>query len=314
MKIACIGGGPAGLTFAISMKLRNPLHDIHVFERNAEGVTFGWGVVFSDQTVDNLMANDPVSGRIITDEFAHWDDIDVHVRGQCVRSSGHGFIGIGRKRLLEILTARARDLGVTLHYEAEADPDLAAWREWDLVIAADGANSRFRETYADRFGVNVQSRANRFIWLGTPKTFDAFTFAFEKTEAGWIWAHAYRFADDCSTFIVECSPATWAGLGFEHMNQAETIAACERIFAAYLGGQPLLTNAAHLSGSAAWLQFRRIICERWHHEKLILLGDVALRTKKVLKWDAPNMKATNAPEAVQYITGVPYRAGWELPV
>ncbi len=177
MKIACIGGGPAGLTFAISMKLRDSRHDIHVHERNAEGVTFGWGVVFSDQTVDNLMANDPVSGRIIADDFAHWDDIDVHVRGQCVRSSGHGFIGIGRKRLLEILTARARDLGINLHFEAEADADLAAWQDCDLVIAADGANSRLRQAYADHFGVDIQQRTNRFIWLGTPKTFNAFTFA-----------------------------------------------------------------------------------------------------------------------------------------
>ena len=275
MKIACIGGGPAGLTFAISMKLRDPRHDVQVFERNAEGVTFGWGVVFSDQTVDNLMANDPISGKLIADEFAHWDDIDVHIHGQCVRSSGHGFIGIGRQRLLAILTARARDLGIPLHFEHEAEPDLAAWADWDLVIAADGVNSRFRETYANQLGVDIQQRANRFIWLGTPRLFDAFTFAFEKTDAGWVWAHAYRFADDCSTFIVECSPETWAGLGFEQMDQAETIATCERIFAAYLGGQPLLTNAGHLRGSAAWLQFRRIICERWHHDRLILLGDAA---------------------------------------
>ena len=275
MKIACIGGGPAGLYFAISIKLRDPRHDVHVFERNAEGVTFGWGVVFSDQTVDNLMANDPVSGRIIAGEFAHWDDIDVHIHGQCVRSSGHGFIGIGRKRLLEILTARARELDVELHFEHECSPDLTDWDGWDLVIAADGINSRVRDRYADRFGVDVQERANRFVWLGTPKTFDAFTFAFEKTEAGWIWAHAYRFADDCSTFIVECSDATWRGLGFDRMEQANAIAACERIFARYLDGQPLLSNSSHLRGSAAWLKFRRIICERWHHDKIILLGDAA---------------------------------------
>ena len=209
MKIACIGGGPAGLYFAISMKLRDPRHDVHVFERNAEGVTFGWGVVFSDQTVENLMANDPVSGQIISGEFAHWDDIDVHIHGSSIRSSGHGFIGIGRKRLLEILAERAWEVGVLIHYEQECGPDLAAWGEWDLVIAADGINSRFRETYAEEFGVDVQERANRFIWLGTPKTFAAFTFAFEESEAGWIWAHAYRFAEDCSTFIVECSDATW---------------------------------------------------------------------------------------------------------
>ncbi|MCF2515234.1 bifunctional salicylyl-CoA 5-hydroxylase/oxidoreductase [Sphingomonas sp. G124] len=275
MKIACIGGGPAGLYFAISMKLRDPRHEVHVFERNAAGVTFGWGVVFSDQTVENLMANDPVSGQIIADEFAHWDDIDVHIHGTCVRSSGHGFIGIGRKRLLEILAGRACDLGVNIHYETECDPDLTSWRDWDLVIAADGINSRFREAYAERLGVDIQERANRFVWLGTPKTFDAFTFAFEKTEAGWIWAHAYRFADDCSTFIIECSESTWTGLGFDRMDQAEAIATCERIFAKYLDGQPLLSNAAHLRGSAAWLKFRRIICERWHHDKIILLGDAA---------------------------------------
>src|SRR5688572_31797882 len=184
LKIACIGGGPAGLYFAISMKLRDPRHEVHLFERNAEGVTFGWGVVFSDQTVENLMANDPVSGQIISDEFAHWDDIDVHIHDACVRSSGHGFIGIGRKRLLEILSHRARELGVTIHYEHECEPDLAAWQDWELVVAADGINSRFREAYAEHFGVDVQERANRFVWLGTPKTFGAFTFAFEQTEAG----------------------------------------------------------------------------------------------------------------------------------
>ena len=275
MKIACIGGGPAGLYFAISMKLRDPRHDVHVFERNAAGVTFGWGVVFSDQTVENLMENDPVSGRIITDEFAHWDDIDVHIHGQCVRSSGHGFIGIGRKRLLEILANRAQELGVEIHYQSECDPDLAAWQDWDLVIAADGINSRFREAHAEHFGVDVQERANRFVWLGTPKTFDAFTFAFEKVDAGWIWAHAYRFAEDCSTFIVECSEDVWRSLGFDRLEQAEAIAICEKIFAKYLGGQPLLSNAAHLRGSAVWLKFRRIICERWHYDKLILLGDAA---------------------------------------
>ena len=275
LKIACIGAGPAGLYFAISMKLRDPGHEVHVFERNGEGVTFGWGVVFSDQTVENIMVNDPVSGRIIVDEFAHWDDIDVHIHDQCIRSSGHGFIGIGRKRLLEILSGRARELGVEIHYEQERDPDLQQWKEWDLVIAADGANSRFRTAYADEFGVDIQERANRFIWLGTPRTFGAFTFAFEKTDAGWVWAHAYRFADDCSTFIVECSEETWCALGFDRMEQPDAIKACERIFAKYLDGQPLLSNAAHLAGPAAWLKFRRIICERWHYDKIILLGDAA---------------------------------------
>ena len=275
MKIACIGGGPAGLYFAISMKLHDPRHEVEIFERNAPGVTFGWGVVFSDQTVENLTANDPASAQIIAGEFAHWDDIDVHIHGQCIRSSGHGFIGIGRKRLLEILQHRARELGVTLRFEVECDPADPKWGDYDLVIASDGANSRLRDANPQAFGVDVDVRANKFVWLGTSKVFDAFTFAFEETEHGWVWAHAYRFAPDCSTFIVECSEGVWKGLGFDTMEQAEAIAACETLFAKYLDGHSLQSNAAHLVGSAAWLNFRRIKCERWNHGNVILLGDAA---------------------------------------
>jgi len=275
MKIACIGGGPAGLYFAISMKLRNPEHDIEVFERNPPGVTFGWGVVFSDLTVENIKANDPVSAKTITEEFAHWDDIDVHYRGQTITSSGHGFIGIGRKRLLEILQDRARELGVALRFEAECDPADPRWNDYDLVIAADGINSRFRDHYADAFGVDVDVRANKFVWLGTSKVFDAFTFAFEETEHGWIWAHAYRFAPDCSTFIVECSEETWRRFNFDRMSQDESIAVCEKLFAKYLDGHRLMSNASHLVGSAAWLNFRRIKCDNWAHRNIILLGDAA---------------------------------------
>ena len=275
MKIACIGGGPAGLYFAISMKLRDPTHEVQVFERNPRGVTFGWGVVFSDQTLENLMANDPASAKIIADEFAHWDDIDVHIRGQCIRSSGHGFIGIGRMRLLEILQQRAAELGVELTFEYECDPDDPQWGEYDLVIAADGINSRVRDRFADAFVVDVDQRANKFVWLGTSKAFDAFTFAFEETDAGWVWAHAYKFAPDCSTFIVECSEATWRGLGFDRLDQPEAIKICESIFAQYLDGHRLISNAAHLPGPAVWLNFRRIKCERWHHGRFILLGDAA---------------------------------------
>ncbi|GAA4752797.1 bifunctional salicylyl-CoA 5-hydroxylase/oxidoreductase [Sphingomonas daechungensis] len=275
MRIACVGAGPAGLYFAISMKLRDPSHDVTVFERNAPGVTFGWGVVFSDQTVENLQANDPKSAKIIADEFAHWDDIDVHIGGETITSSGHGFIGIGRKRLLEILQDRARELGVTIEFNAECDPADPKWRDYDLVIASDGINSRFRDAYEDAFGVDVDVRANKFVWLGTRKVFDAFTFAFEETEHGWIWAHAYRFAPDCSTFIVECSENTWRKFGFDRMDQAEAIAVCEKLFAKYLYGHSLMSNAAHLRGSAAWLNFRRIKCERWSAGNVILLGDAA---------------------------------------
>ncbi len=275
MRIACLGGGPAGLYFAISMKLRDTAHDIHVFERNARGVTFGWGVVFSDQTVANIEANDPVSAKTITERFAHWDDVEVHHKGEVNRSSGHGFIGIGRKLLLDILSERAAELGVHLHYETEFGPELEEWADYDLVIAADGVNSKIRDRYAEHFGVDIQVRANKFCWLGTTKVFDAFTFAFEKTEAGWIWAHAYRFDDGLSTFIVECSEEVWRGLGFDRMSQDEGIALCERIFAKQLGGHPLMTNAAHLSGPATWLNFRRVLCERWAYDKIILLGDSA---------------------------------------
>lgn len=275
MRVACLGGGPAGIYFAISMKLRNPEHDIHVFERNRSGDTFGWGVVFSDQTLTNLTVNDPVSAGRIRDSFAHWDDIAVALDGRTEVSSGHGFIGIGRKRLLQILQARAAELGVVMHFETEFGDDLASYADFDLIVAADGVNSRIRTRYADRFDVDIQTRRNKFTWLGTQKLFDAFAFIFEKTPAGWIWAHAYRFDETHSTFIVECSPETWAGLGFEDMSQEETLAACERIFARHLDGHPLLSNSAHLRGSASWINFRRVLCGEWSFDNVVLLGDAA---------------------------------------
>ena len=275
MRIACLGGGPAGLYFAISMKLRDPSHEIDLYERNRADDTFGWGVVFSDQTVENLMRNDPVSGAVIAGEFAHWDDIEVHIHDETVRSSGHGFIGIGRKRLLNIRQERARELGVRLHFEHEASADLADWSGYDLVIAADGANSRIRTKYEPHFSVDIQTRKNKFFWFGTNKVFEAFTFAFEQTEAGWVWAHAYRFDDSLSTFIVEMAPDTWQRLGFDRMDQREAIALCERIFARYLDGHALHSNAKHLPGPQAWLNFRRIICDNWSYRNLILLGDAA---------------------------------------
>ena len=274
MKIAVIGGGPAGLYFAISMMLRDPSHQITVFERNKPDDTFGWGVVFSDQTLQNLVVNDPVSATSIEDNLAHWDDIDVHFRGVTITSGGHGFSGISRMKLLNLLQERARSLGVRLEFEAEV-LDLASLRETnELVIGADGLNSRVRTEMTDEFQPNIELRSNRFIWLGTHQVFDAFTFAFEETEHGWVWAHAYRFDENTSTFIVECQPETWCALGLDTPDQAQSIAICERLFAKYLGGHSLMSNAKHLRGSA-WLQFPRISCEKWHSGNVVLMGDAA---------------------------------------
>jgi anthraniloyl-CoA monooxygenase len=273
MKIVSVGGGPAGLYFAISMKLRDPAHQVRVIERNRPDDTFGWGVVFSDQTMDNLAANDGESARRILDNFAHWDDIDVHFKGKVVTSGGHGFCGIGRKTLLEILQRRARDLGVELVFETEVE-DLAPFAEADLIVAADGVNSRVRELHAEAFQPDIDLRRNRFIWLGTDRVFDAFAFIFEDTDHGWVWAHAYRFDRDSSTFIVECAEETWRGLGLDRADQGESIAICERLFADTLDGRKLMSNARHLRGSA-WLNFPRVTCAKWHHGKVVLMGDAA---------------------------------------
>jgi anthraniloyl-CoA monooxygenase len=273
MKIVCIGGGPAGLYFALSMKLRDAKHEVIVIERNKPDDTFGWGVVLSDETLKNLAKNDPISAKTILDDFIHWDDIDVHFRGQTVTSGGHGFCGIGRRRLLNILQNRAQELGVMLEFETEAN-GLEAYKDADLIIAADGVNSRIRASLSASFKPQIDVRKNKFIWLGTHRVFDAFTFAFEETEHGWIWAHAYRFDEDTSTFIVECSEATWCGLGLDTEDSEKSIAICERIFAKYLGGHCLMSNATHLRGSA-WLNFQRITCEMWHHENVVLMGDAA---------------------------------------
>ncbi len=274
MKIACLGGGPAGLYFAISMKLRDTSHDITVFERNRPGDTFGWGVVFSDQTMDNLTANDPCSAAIILDQFAHWDDIDVHFKGEVITSTGHGFSGIGRKKLLNILQDRARELGVELVFEYEAEADMSAYADYDLVIASDGLNSKIRAAFEDEFEVDINVRSNKFIWLGTHKIFEAFNFIFKETKHGWIWVHAYRFDKDTSTFIVECSEKTYTAFGFENMNQDETCGFLETLFAEHLDGNALMSNARHIRGSA-WINFPRVLCKKWYHKNIILLGDAA---------------------------------------
>ena len=275
MKIACLGGGPAGLYFAISMKLRDAAHDITVFERNRPDDTFGWGVVFSDETFDNITANDPVSAAAIRAHFAYWDDIAVHYRGQRIVSSGHGFSGIARKKLLMLLQQRASALGVKLVFQTEIASAGELAENYDLVVAADGLNSKTRAEFAHYFQPAIDKRKNKFVWLGTNQKFDdAFTFIFEETEHGWVWAHAYQFDTDTATFIVECSEATWEKFGFGAMSQEENCRACERIFARYLGGHRLLSNAGHIRGSA-WLNFPRVLCQKWSHRNVVLMGDAA---------------------------------------
>ena len=285
MNILCIGGGPAGLYFALLMKLQNAAHRITVVERNKPFDTFGWGVVLSDQTLGNLQAADTVTARLIGEAFNHWDDIEVFFKGRSVRSGGHGFCGIGRKRLLNILQDRCIALGVDLVFETDVSDDqaLATQYQAELVIACDGLNSRIRNRYAATFEPDVDVRQCRFVWLGTHKTFDAFTFAFEQTEHGWFQAHAYQFDADTSTFIVETPEAVWRAHGLQDMSQAEGIAFCERLFAKYLDGNALISNALHLRGSAQWIQFPRVVCKTWVHHELIngrpvpivLMGDAA---------------------------------------
>jgi anthraniloyl-CoA monooxygenase len=284
MRIACIGGGPAGLAFALLMKKLDPSHDITVVERNRPYDTFGWGVVFSDATMAHLRRWDAETAGAIEAAFAHWDDIVLEFKGRAIRSGGHGFVGIGRKRLLNILQARCESLGVRLEFDREVRSD-DEFPDADLVVASDGINSATRQRYADLVEPDIVTRPNRFIWLGTKKLYDAFTFVFERTEHGWFQAHVYRFDADTSTFIVECPEAVWRAHGLDRLDTEASVAFCERVFARHLQGARLMSNARHLRGSA-WLNFQRITCRRWWitaqeraarspgaHAPLALMGD-----------------------------------------
>ncbi len=274
MRLDVVGGGPGGLYAALLAKKKYPQGRVRLFERNKPLDTFGWGVVFSDATLENMREADEPTHSAITGAFAHWDDIDIHFKGEVLRSGGHGFSGIARKRLLQLLQDRARELGVELHFETEIEPTPALRHECDLLVAADGINSRLRAAHADVFIPNLDQRMCRYVWLGTALPLDAFTFIFEQTEHGWFTVHAYRFDDQMSTFIVETREETWLAHKLNEADTEQTIAFCEALFAKYLNGHRLVANSAHMRGRD-WLNFTRVSNENWVDGNLVLLGDAA---------------------------------------
>jgi anthraniloyl-CoA monooxygenase len=268
MKIGVIGGGPGGLYFALLIKKHLPQHDVHVLERNRPGETFGWGVVFSDETLGNFLEADPQTHQRIRDEFVHWDSIDTRFGGETVRSSGHGFSGIARRRLLQILQDRCAELGVKMQFEVEVE-GIDVFSDADLIVAADGINSKTRTAMAEHFEPDIEVGTAKFIWLGTRKVFDAFKFFIRDTPHGLFQVHAYPFDAETSTFIVECDEEAFRGAGLDAMSVEESVAWCEKLFEEDLEGHGLLTNRS------SWINFRRIKNGTWFHDNVVLIGDAA---------------------------------------
>ncbi len=274
VNIACIGGGPAGLYLGILVKRAQPAHDVVVYERNQPTDTFGFGVVFSDATLGNLAAADPETHAQITAKFARWDDIEIHTGGEILRSTGHGFCGLERKALLEILQRRAQELGVLVVYEhgitSLSNRELA---NADLIVGCDGVGSWVREALTDQLAPRIDVRPNKFVWLGCRVPYRAFTFIFKQTRFGLFRVHAYPFQDQGSTFIVECREETWRNAGLEDADEDTTIAVLSELFAAELGGSPLIKNRS------IWRNFPTVRCGKWHAESagkhVVLVGDAA---------------------------------------
>ncbi len=269
MRIVSIGGGPAGLYFSILMKKAMPETDITIVERNRADDTFGWGVVFSDETLGNFEREDPESMAKIREEFRYWGEIETHYGGAVVTSTGHGFCGLSRKKLLMILQDRCRELGVKMEFAREVTDFDAVKREADLVLGADGVNSAVRARWAEHFKPSFDWRRCKFCWLGTDKTLRAFTFIFEENEHGLFQVHAYPFEEGRSTWIVECREETWKRAGLDKAGEEETVRYCEQLFAQYLDGHRLLTNRS------LWRTFPTIVNERWHHDNVVIVGDAA---------------------------------------
>ena len=270
MKIGILGGGPAGLYFALLMKKQDPAHQITVVEQNPAGATYGWGVVFSDRALSYLEASDPDSYRDIARSLQAWDDQAIVHRGQQVRIDGLGFSGIARLDLLRILQEHCRRHGVQLEFEARLT-DLAAFRGCDLVVGADGVNSVVRETHRAEFGPTVEVLSNKYLWYGTTRLFDCLTLTFRQTPDGPFVAHHYRYSDRASTFLVECDAETWANAGLAERSEDDGRLYCEDVFRGDLAGHRLLTNRS------SWLGFKVVTNQRWSHDNVVLIGD-ALRT------------------------------------
>ncbi|MEF9884433.1 FAD-dependent monooxygenase [Streptomyces sp. P9-A4] len=278
MKFAIVGGGPAGLYLSILLKRQDPAHEIGVYERNPEGSTYGWGVTYWAGLLDKLRDGDPESAAAVAEASVTWTDGVAIVRDERTAHRGDAGFGIGRRRMLALLAERAEQLGVRVRFEHEVTgPDAPELADADLVVAADGVNSVLREAHAGHFGGEVASGRNPYVWLGTTKVFDSFSFAFKETERGWIWCYAYGFSGERSTCVVECSPETWTGLGLDTLGEADSLRLLEKLFHDLLDGHELI-GRGRADEPAQWLTFRTLTNRVWHRGNLVLLGDAAHTT------------------------------------